>query len=83
MRRLLGFLLDPLGLRALRKRVEALEASPAQLEILARDFFSKLPPFPDMARPGYVDIDRMTVESFRQARNWIAARDGRPLEAKP
>jgi hypothetical protein len=82
MRRILRFLLDPLGLRDLRQRVKALEASPAQLEILARDFFSKLPPFPDAVRPGRVDIDGMTLESFRQARNWIAAREGRPLEPK-
>ena len=82
MKKLLQFLLDPLGLRALRRRVEALEATPAGLEILAKDFFTKLPPYPDTIRPGNVDIDRMTAEAFRLARNWIAAREGRQLEPK-
>lgn len=74
------FILDPLGTRALRKRVAILEASVpcATLETLAKEFFARLPPFPDAQRPGHADIDAMQREAFRLANNWIARREFRP-----
>ena len=73
------FILDPLGTRALRKRVAILEASVpcATLETLAKEFFARLPPFPDAQRVGHADIDAMQREAFRLAKNWIARREGR------
>ena len=73
------FILDPLGTRALRKRVAVLEASVpcATLETLAKEFFARLPPVPDAHRVGHADIDAMQREAFRLAKNWIARREGR------
>lgn len=73
------FILDPLGTQALRKRVAVLEASApcVTLETLAKEFFARLPPYPDANRVGHADIDAMQREAFRLARNWIARREGR------
>lgn len=81
--RFLAWFRDPLGIKVLRAKVEALEAERRPVEVLAREFFSRLPPRADANNPSMVDFDWMTKESFRLARNWFAASEGREMEPRP